>query len=492
MFDDQDIVDEPYTGKSESPPSYNDFQVALIEKCVVNRVYFAEVVLDVTLEDWQREVLQDLDNGVTRISIRSGNGAGKTCLLAIIILHYILFRNDVKIPVTAPSSGQLTDGLIPEVNKWMGVLPPFLRQLLDKTASRIVRKDDPENNFVSFRTARKEKPEALQGIHAKFVLCVVEEASGVDDVVYEAAEGTMSTPGAIFIMISNPTRLSGYFYNSHNRNKNRWALHHVTSFDTSRVDQTFVDNIKSTYGEDSNQYRVKVLGEFPDTDDESLISRSYVTAAFSRQLVSGMAKDIWGVDVGRGGDLSALVKRRGSVIHHISTKPYSDTMLTVGWVKKEWDDTPVEDRPEAIYVDVIGIGAGVTDRLAELGLPVVGVNVAETASLSQKYVRMRDELWYSLKAWFESNTCAIQLETDDAIFIENIEIECSTPLALFTSGGKDSVESKAQLRARGYRSPNCADAMCLTFSYQSAVAGGQLSTMASWNKELDYQPAAVH
>lgn len=492
MYDQEDIIDEPYQGSPQPAQSYTKQQEEIIARCALDRVYFAEVVLDISLEDWQRDVLMDLDSGETRISIRSGNGAGKTCLLAIIILHYILFRNDVKIPVTAPSSGQLTDGLIPEVSKWMGVLPEFLRSQLDKTSSRVVRKDDPENNFVSFRTARKEKPEALQGIHAKFVLCVVEEASGVDDAVYEAAEGTMSTPGALFIMISNPTRLSGYFYNSHHRTSHRWKCHHVTSFDTSRVDQTFVDNIESTYGKDSDQYRVKVLGEFPETESNSLISRTVVAAAFERQAISGPVQSVWGLDVGRGGDLSALVKRKGSIVYYAATKPYDDTMRTVAWVKEEWDNTDPFDRPESIFVDVIGIGAGVHDRLLELGLPVVAVNVAESPSLAHKYVRMRDELWYNLKYWFESNTVAIQLEEDNVRLRELIELECSTPQAVFTVAGKDGVESKAQMKSRGFDSPNVADAMCLTFAYQTAVAGGNISSLSSWKTPLDYQPAAIH
>lgn len=453
----------------------------IIENCILSRIYFAEVVLGMMLEDWQHDVLEALDNGATRVSIRSGNGAGKTCLLAIVMLHYLLFRNDVKIPVTAPSSGQLEDGLIPETRKWMDKLPSFLRDLLEATTDRIVRKDSKEQNFISFRTARKEKPEALQGIHATFVMCVVDEASGVDDAVYEAAQGTMSTPGSIFIMISNPTRLKGYFFRSHHINKMRWTRFHVTSFDTSRVDQSFVDTISAEYGVDSDQYRVKVLGEFPTRDEEALISPSDVRAALNRAIVPDKTRKIMGVDVGRGGDVSALAMRYGSVVGDIKWQNYSDTMKTVGWVVSHAQKL----NPDVIYVDSIGIGAGVADRLRELGWNCVDVNVSEVASLKSKYPRMRDELWWTAKKWLESKNASILVDGDDKTTQDMIVDEFTSPLQLFTSTGKDAVESKAQMRSRGIKSPNVADAINLTFAYEGFQPSVAVATSgSSWSKPL--------
>lgn len=466
-----------------------DRQRAITERCVNDRVYFAEVVLAVILEEWQFNVLTALDSGETRISIRSGNGAGKTFLVAIMVLHYLLFRNDVKIPVTAPSSGQLKDGLIPETNKWAAKLPPFLRDQLNITGDRITRVDSPANNFISFRTARKESPEALQGIHARFVFCCVDEASAVAEAVYEAAQGTMSTPGSIFVMISNCTRLSGYFFNSHHRNKADWKRFHVTSFDTSQVDQTFVDTIERTYGADSDQYRVKVMGEFPSKEEEALIDRDTVLAAFDRDISCTGDSTIMGVDVGRGGDLSALCFRKGNHAWGFKTKNYSDTMQTVGWVKDAYDSIAFDDRPSAIHVDSIGIGAGVADRLRELGLPAIDINVSESPSMKSVYMRLRDEMWWLAKNWFASmNVNLRDLEIRDQ---DMLEAELCAPLALFTSTGKNGVETKSQLKARGYASPNMADALCMTFVHDGSIGSGAWgSSNSSWKKPLAYEPPA--
>jgi len=471
----------------------------IVEQCAHSRIWFAENVLDITLADWQYSLLAALDSGSTRISVVSGNGTGKTMICSIISVHYLLFRNDVKIPITAPSSSQLRDGLHPECVKWIKRLPYFLRDMLAYTQDRIVRTDDPENNFISFRTARKEKPEALAGIHATYVMCLVDEASGVDDSVYEAASGTLSTTGAIFIMIGNGTRLNGHFFNTHHKLKKRWKCFSVSSFDAESVDQDFVDEITHTYGADSNQYRVRVLGEFPTSEENTLIGREYALAAINRDLTAPFsALRVWGLDVGRGGDNSALLKRKGDVVYGIKQWNIKDLMATVGVVYEDWKKTLPSERPDAIYIDSIGIGAGVADRLRELldnsDTEVVDVNVSEVPAMAGAHPRLRDELWYSIKQWFEGAVCSIQVGVEllhsDA---EDLVEEVSSPLAVYTSSGKNCVESKPQMKTRGIKSPNIADALCLTFAFVGSVGSGRNSSeLKRWKTPLEFAPANVY
>lgn len=466
---------------------------ALVRKCAESRVYFVEAVLGLELEQWQLEVLQALDNGEKKISIRSGNGVGKTFLCAIMALHFLLFRDDVKVVVTSPSAKQLKDGLISESVKWLSHCPAALRSQIQKTEDRMVRIDSPDTNFVSFRTARRENPEALQGIHAKHVLLIVDEASGVDEAVYEAGQGALSTAGAIVVLISNPTRLSGYFYNTHHKLAHRWRKWHLSSFDTTNVDQEFVDMISETYGIDSDQYRVKVLGEFPSRDIDSLIARDCALAAIKRDIVPSGGNKYWGLDVGRGGDPSALIERQGNAVTCALEWNIKDGMATVGVVKDKWDSTDEDDRPEAILVDSIGVGGPIADRLRELGLPAFDVNVSEIAPLKIKYFRLRDQLWYEGKTWFETMDCVIT-EDVDAKLAEKFVNEVSTPTSSFTSTGKDKVESKAEMKRRGEASPNLADAFIMTFALEGAIAGGVGYSKAKndWNTPLDYGAPSVY
>ena len=461
----------------------------IIEQCVVSRIWFIRNILNVEkIEDWQLEVLEALDSGTTRVSIRSGHGIGKTALCAWLALHFLLFRNNVKIPVTAPSSAQMKDGLIPETKLWAEKLPGFFREQIDWTEDRIFRVDDRDNNFVSFRTARADAPEALAGIHATHVMAIVDEASGVPEPVYEAAQGTMSTEGAIFVLIGNPTRAKGYFYKTHTLLKNKWLVKKVSCADSSRVDPEFIQNIIDTYGIDSNQYRVRVLGEFPDSNSETVIPKELVDSAVDREVMPLFgAPRIWGIDPGRGGDPTGFCCRWGNVVERLEEFYDADLMRVVGRIHEMWDNAPLDERPETIYVDSIGLGAGVADRLRELGLPCVDVNVSESPALRDRYPRLRAELWYSARFWFEARDCVIYPSPLRAKLVD----ELVEPEAVFTSNGKSDVESKKAMKARGVPSPNLADAFVMTLAGSASLAYGRGAGKSNWGKPLKYQPVGV-
>src|SRR5690606_34858204 len=128
---------------------------------------------------------------------------------------------------------------------------------------------------------------------------------------------------------------------------------------------------------------------------------------------------VWGLDVARfGDDTTALAKRRGNtLLEPIREWRKFDLMQTAGVIAKEYAETPYDKRPASINVDVIGLGAGVVDRLRELGLPVRGINVGEApASAPERFMRLRDELWWKLREWFESR--AVTMPPDNALKAE--------------------------------------------------------------------------
>ena len=135
----------------------------------------------------------------------------------------------------------------------------------------------------------------------------------------------------------------------------------------------------------------------------------------------------------------------------------TDLMATAGKIKAEYDATPYDAKPSEILVDIIGLGAGVYDRCRELGLPVRGVNVGEAAASRENCARLRDELWFKGREWFQDRCCSIP--QDDALIAE-----LTAPTYAFTSTGKMVVESKAEMKKRGMRSPDLADALLLTFA----------------------------
>ena len=444
----------------------------IIEQCAMSRVWFAKNVLKVEqLEKWQEEELIALDSGVTKLSIRSGHGVGKTCFCAIVALHFLLFRDDVKIIVTSPSQKQMTDGLIPEIQKWINKLPRWMARQLEITSERLTRLPNTKNNFVSFRTARKENPEALAGVHAQSVLIIVDEASGVDEVIYETGQGALSTVGSIAILIGNPTKPSGFFYKTHNELSDLWRTRKVSCLESSRVSEDYVKSQERTYGRDSREFKVRVLGEFPDSGANAVIPRTYVESAQGRDIVPNSTGRVWGLDPGRGGDPSGFVDRTDNAIWDLKEFRMDDVMRLTGHVVNMWNTTPLSKRPIFIYVDAIGLGAGIADRLLELDLPVVAVNVAEMASMADRYVRLRDELWFEARHWFETMQVTIPTRGENPL-IEKLTHELSSVESEYMSNGKLQVESKERMKRRGVPSPNIADALCLTFAGGGAVLNG--------------------
>lgn len=392
------------------------------------------------------------------MSIRSGNGVGKSTTLSWLGLHHLVMRYPAKVGTTAPSERQLRDVLWTEIGAWFRKMPESWQNLFVLTDLRLVRKASPDC-FMGGRVASPDKPEAFAGYHSDNMLLMADEASGVTDENFEFAIGAMSTAGSRMILAGNPTRPSGFFYDTHHRMRDRWWSTRVNCEEVPRATH-HIEDVISTYGKDSNAYRYKVLGEFPTTADEQVIPLDLVEAAIQRKVEPTPAyRSVWGVDVARfGNDRSAIAKRQGNrLLEPIEFWRNLDTMQTCGRIKADYDRCDPDERPSEILVDVIGIGAGVVDRLSEMGLPARGINVGESPSVSGNYMRLRDELWWKAREWFTQRDCSIP---DDRELVS----ELIGPTYTFSSAGKLLVESKDDQKKRLGKSPDLADAFVLTMA----------------------------
>lgn len=427
-------------------------------------VAFVEIVLEAKPLEWQKEFLRAVARGERRISIRAGHGVGKSTACSWAAIWFMLTRFPQKTVMTAPTAAQLFDALFAEIRHWINRLPPALREALEVFSDRIVQKGTPESSFISARTSSAERPEALAGIHSEHVLLIIDEASAVPEAVFESAAGSMSGHAATTILIGNPTRNTGLFFRTHHSLSSDWKTMHVSCLDNPLVSVDFVEQIKATYGENSNAFRVRVLGEFALRDDDVLIPAELVDAAMQRDVVLSNSEPlVYGVDVARfGDDRTVICKRQGNVVLGFKHWSGEDLMSTAGKIFHEAS----LDKPEEIMVDSIGLGGGVADRLRELGLNVRDVNVSESSSLNQQAARLRDELWLACKDWLD--TRAVKLPKDD-----ELRQELTGPTYSFTSNGRIKVEGKSEMKRRGMRSPDIADAMCLTFASQAAGVGGR-------------------
>jgi len=438
---------------------------------------FVEEVLGVKPLPYQAEFLEAIASGERKISVRSGHGTGKSTAASWAMLWYFLMHYPNKVVVTAPTSSQLFDALFAEMKRWINELPPHLQSVLNVKSDRVEHTSAPSEMFISARTSRAETPEALAGVHSEHVMLVVDEASGVPEKVFEAAAGSMSGHNATTIMLSNATRSSGTIYESQTRMASSWWTRRWSCVDSPLVSDEFVDEMRLRYGEESNAFRIRVLGEFPLADDDTIIPFHLAEAAQHRDVqVSEETSVVWGLDVARfGTDATALCKRQGPVVTELRSWRGLDLMQTVGRVVAEYEALPDSRRPSEILVDSIGVGSGVVDRLQELELPVRGVNVAEAPSMGETYLNLRSELWFKCKGWLEDRSC--KLPSNDQLIAELTSIRYS-----FTSSGKMKAESKDEMRKRGLQSPDLADALCLTMASDAVTAlSGKFNT---WRGEI--------
>jgi len=411
-----------------------------------------------TPEPWQAEALTAWATK-PRMTIRSGHGVGKSTLLAWLVLHNQCTHLEAKTGTTAPSEHQLEDILWSEIGTWFKRMDPAVQESFRLTHLRLELRGHEGVNFAAGRVSRPETPEAFAGYHSPNMLLVGDEASGIAEPIFEVGLGAMSTPNARMALASNPTRPNGFFFETHHKLRTRWHTVRVNSEDVPRA-RGHIEDVIAVYGRESNAYRVRVLGEFPTSEDDSVIPLHLCEAAISREVEPSEAfRVVWGVDVARfGSDRTALAKRRGNVmLEPIKSWRGKDTMQTAGLLVDEWNNTYKDERPSEIIVDVIGMGAGVVDRLSELGLPVRGLNVAEAAANGERYMRLRDELWFKAREWLASLECKIP--RDDALIAELV-----APKYAISSSGKVQVERKEDLKRRGLPSPDLADAFIHTFA----------------------------
>lgn len=433
-----------------------------------------------TIDPKQRELLEAVARGERRVTVRSGHGVGKTAALAWLIVWFLLTRYPMKVIATAPTASQLFDALAAEVKIWIGKLPKPVQDTLEVKSERIELRRDPSASFVAFNTSRAETPEALQGKHADNVLLIADEASGVPDPVFEASSGSMAGPNRQMVLAGNPVRSSGLFWQTFNDEDvaPKWYKIHISAVGHPRIPNDFITDMASRYGENSNAFRVRVLGEFPLADDDTVIPFELAESAMNRDVQPVNVQPIWGLDVAGGGkNASTLAKRKGNVLlEPVRSWRGLGTMELVGRVKEQWDMCPLDYRPSSICIDSIGIGAGVADRLHEMGLPALSINVGESSAMKDRFANLKAELWWTVREWFEARD--VNISRDKVLRDQLIMLRVRQ-----TTTNKIGIETKDQLKARGKESPDEADAFVLTFAVPAMRAGGK-SAKQSWNKPL--------
>lgn len=457
----------------------------LIKRYRNNPILFVREVCKAEPEIEQIQMLDSVNkNKMT--AVKSGHGIGKTTTLAWTILWFMFTRPFPKIPCTAPTMHQLRDILWAEISKWL-YQSPILQQFFEWTVERLTLRTQEEKWFAVARTATK--PDAMQGFHSESLLFVVDEASGVDNKIFEPILGALTGEETRFIMVGNPTKTEGFFYDAFTKNRNMFNCITLNAENSNRVSKDFVSAIIALYGKDSDPYRVRVAGEFPKSQPDTFISLELIERAINNYRYKEHPKDErlvsihLGVDVARFGDDESVIyltkEYEGglylSVIQEVFYK--NTTVELTGKTKAIIRQLNAQYPKLVVYVNVDGggVGAGVVDELesdhSNLNYKVIEQTFGgQGGTLNEepiKYSNNTGLLWGNVrrlllveKLWLaEDNTLIKQLSTRKYSVDED---------------GNIRLERKSEMKKRNEESPDRADSLSLSLGTNISHFAGML------------------
>ncbi|MGW1463851.1 hypothetical protein ACWCPT_05785 [Streptomyces sp. NPDC002308] len=429
--------------------------------------------LQQTVWSKQREILHAVRDH-RRTAVRSGHGVGKSWTAALVACWWL----DTHPPGTA-----FVVSTAPTFSQVRAILWRYIRKhhRSGQLAGRVNQTEWLiDDELVGYgRKPADTDEDGFQGIHARYVLVILDEACGIPEQLWTAADALATGPDCRILAIGNPDNPASHFRKVCTPGSG-WHQMSISAYDSpnltgeqvpadmaaSLVSRVWVEEKATEWGVDNPIYRAKVLGEFSTDAPNQVVRQSDVAtcraAADRRPPPEELEPIELGVDVGGGGDETVIRERRGRR------------------AGREW--SAHTDRPEviaplilrairesgatAVKVDSIGIGFGVIGELrnaasrGEHTAHIVAVNVGERASEPDKFLNLRAEIWWSLgRGLSESGGWDLaMMDNADTTVAQLLEPRWDTD-----PKGRIRVEPKDEIRKRLGRSPDNADALLLAY-----------------------------
>lgn len=406
------------------------------------------------LSDQQKEFLLAVQNN-NRVAAKSGKGIGKTGGVSFAILWFLCCFPNPKVICTAPTFPTLKSALWPETSKWLN--KSLVKNIFEHTERKLYLKENTKNWFCEPRTAKDQS--SAQGVHEDHMMVIMDEASGVKDDIFEAYDTTLTGKHNKLVMIGNPVRVSGPFYDAFNKYRHKWKTLTFNAELSPFVQRDQIEYYAEKYGKHHDLYLVNIKGEFPSGSPDAFIRLSDIQDAVERDSFPRGEIEI-GLDVARfGDDLTVLYWRRGYKVHPAKILAKNTIPEAVQLVY----DTVTEirriygyDKRIRVKVDDTGVGSGVTDLLKldrEHNIEVIPVNNGGKGN--DYYHNEISIMWGNLKDQIKF----ISLP-DDQHLIE----ELSTRRWRLSQSGKIMIEPKNEFKKEFKTSPDRSDALVLCFA----------------------------
>lgn len=423
---------------------------------------------------WQAEILSYIGeyfnspesrNTPCRVAVSSGHGIGKSAFLGMLIHWAMSTCAGCKVVVTAGTGQQLSTKTVPEVSKWFKM--SLGSQWFDVHAQSIksLQTSNPELWRTDFVTWSSHNTEPFAGLHnkGKRIVLVFDEASAIDDKVWEVADGAMTDEDTeiLWMAFGNPTHNTGRFRECFGKFKHRWKRYQIDSRNVEGTNKAEIAKWEEDWGDDSDFFRIRVKGEFPRAGSTQFIPSDVVEACrkYKAEAFSGLPK-ILSVDVARFGDDQTVIgTRQGRKVQILKKLRGLDTVQ----VAERIIELMGEEEPDAIVIDADGIGAGVVDHLRYRGhiKRLFEFHGGEAATDASSYYNRRAEVWGLMRDALKAN---MEIPDDP-----ELEADLTGPQYGFSGKQQIQLEKKEDMKKRGMSSPDCGDMLAMTFAVNVAA-----------------------
>jgi len=447
-------------------------------------------------DSWQMKVLRDFaDIKKQRIGMKACKGPGKTAVLSWCCWNFLSTRPHPNIAATSISKDNLSDGLWKELAKWQS-RSEFLKTAFTWTKTRITANDHSPTWWMSARTWAKsadstQQADTLAGLHADYMLFILDEVGGIPDSVMAAAEAGLATGiETKILMAGNPTHLEGPLYRACTSESHLWCMTEITSDPddpdrSPRVSKQWAREQIEKYGRDNPWVLVNVFGRFPPSSLNTLLGPDEIRAAMKRTYqpdIYNWAQKRLGIDVARyGDDKTVIFPRQGLVafrpvdMRHARGSAVSVEIANrVMMAKQQW-------RSEMeFFDDTVGWAHGAIDVMTAAGESPQAVAFHGKPN-DPRYKNRRAEMWLTMSNWVKKGGCLPP--------VQELVGELTTPTYTYVDG-KFLLEGKDQVKERLGRSPDYADALALTFALPEMPAKDSLQGMKHSKSGLlsEYDP----
>ena len=424
-------------------------------------------------DTWQTDTLGEIGNALQagaengcliQKAIRSGHGTGKSALVGMLCDWAMATMARTRGVVTAMTEPQLRTKTWSEIAKWHGM--SLTQHLFEVQGRSIIAKGVDKSGQALSRIWRIDAvpwsvhaPSAFAGLHnlGRRILLIFDEASEIDDEIWRVSRGALTDANTqiLWLVMGQPTQTSGQFYNCFSSKE--WTCRTVDARQSRFSNKKLLQQWIEDYGEDSDFVRVRVRGLPPRAGISNFISVDAVQAARHRD----MDRTLWlqmpkrmSIDPARFGDDSSVITlRQGQkLIKQWKYSGLDGPDLASRAVLEVWQN---HRDITGCAVDAIGIGASCCDALKRVqGFPLLEVNVAAPATDDTTYTNLRAELWDRMRKWMQTAEIPDDQELENQL--------CSLKYG-FDGKSRIQMQSKKDLKAEGYPSPDLADSLSLSF-----------------------------